>query len=630
MPESTGSAAPPIASRASLPGTADTELELAVRCGLDAATWLRYETRATTLGSNPFDLAIGEGIIREPDFVAALTAGLGLVRAGELPPPDKDIRSDEAMAFRSYVGCIGGVPIRVIAANGAMASILIRQHREKKLPPLILTTRQSLLDHLIKADSARVARRAAFALPVRHSARSPVGAKANPAWLWRTRLVIAALLVAFPALAVTFPLHATILPPLILAPVFILAGLAALTATFASGAPPVAAPPVKTAQLPRYSILVPLLREANMVEALVARLSALIYPRDRIEVFILVEADDVETLAALHEARLPSWFLVLTVPEGPPRTKPRALNAALPFCSGELLVVFDAEDAPDPDQLLRAAALFHALPGEVACLQARLAVSNARDGFLTRRFAIEYAALFDCVKAGMGRAGWPVPLGGSSNHFQTSILRQVGGWDAWNVTEDADLGLRLARFGWGVEDLRSTTWEEAPNRLPAWMNQRTRWMKGWLQTFVVHARNPGQLLASLGIFRTMITASIAIAVLVGAILYPFFLLAVGLRFADPAPLGGGTPLLTIADSMLVLALVVAVLVEFIPALIALRRRRAMSLAPYILLAPVTHLLVSFAIWRAMIDLVRRPYHWHKTAHGQMHRDGGLHPINGRK
>jgi glycosyltransferase XagB len=368
--------------------------------------------------------------------------------------------------------------------------------------------------------------------------------------------------------------------------------------------------------LPSYSILVPLYREGNVVDTLVRHLSQIDYPRDRLELFILVEEEDCDTLAALARTTLPPWFLIIRVPAGMPRTKPRALNAALPFCTGEFLVVFDAEDAPEPDQLLRAAARFRTVPDEVACLQARLCISNTYDGFLTRRFAIDYCTLFDCLKAGAARAGWPVPLGGSSNHFRTSILKQVGGWDAWNVTEDADLGIRLARFGWQVEDLASTTWEEAPNSLAAWMNQRTRWMKGWMQTVAVQLRTPVDFVAALGPFRAMILASTAFAVLIGACFYPLFLAAIAMRLLDPVPFGDGGALMALADAMIIILLILSFTVEFVPAVIALRRRKALSLVPFVFLAPVTHLLVSFALWRAVIDLVRRPYHWHKTMHGK--------------
>jgi len=606
---------------------APPEEELAARCGFSPALWRHLETRARSLGCDPFDLAVGDGVVTERDFVAALAALIGAPFMAAPPLPHDPPPSEEAMAFRSYPArAEDGGKLRVLAPNGPLAALLIRQHRDGKRPQFVLTTRQALLDRLVETDGARIARKAAFGLPEAFSARHGAARAPIPRMGWLAATVV---LAAFLALVAFFPMQALVLPPLLIAPLFILAGISILTATFESAACQAPHPPVETARLPRYSLLVPLCREANIVEKLVERLDALLYPRDRLEAFLLVEADDAETQAALRQAKLPAWMMILTVPPGQPRTKPRALNAALPFATGDLLVVYDAEDAPEDDQLLRAAALFHGTAPAVACLQARLAITNARDGFLSRRFAIDYAALFDCIKAGMGRAEWPVPLGGSSNHFRATVLRQVGGWDAWNVTEDADLGLRLARFGWRVEDLRSTTWEEAPNTFSAWMNQRTRWMKGWMQTLIVHARQPCLLYENIGLFRMVVIASTGIGVLMGALLYPVFIVAVMIRLVNPAPLGGGTPLLTAGDAMLVLALVTAALVEFIPAIAALRRRRALALAPYILAAPVTHLLVSIAAWRALIELIRRPFHWHKTMHGQARHEGGLSPIGDR-
>lgn len=608
--------------------------ELAARCGFSLARWRQIEARAHLLGADPFDLAIADGVIRERDFVAALATMLEVPFSSTPPSPVQGTPADEAFAFRSYSGTAeAGQRLRVIAPNGVLAGILLRQHQGGKRPVIILTTRQALLDRLVMADGDEIAHRAAHALPEQFSARVPPdapGAEATPSGVRAKALSSLVGLVAltiFVAIIWAFPVQALVLPPLVLAPVFIVAGLAVLTATFESGTPSPATPPVETAHLPHYSILVPLYREANIASQLVRNLSALIYPRDRLEAFLLVEADDTETRAALDAAELEPWMLVMTVPPGQPRTKPRALNAALPLCHGGLAVVYDAEDTPEADQLLRAAALFRASPPEVACVQARLAISNVRDGFLTRRFAIDYAALFDCVKAGMGRAEWPMPLGGSSNHFRMEILKQVGGWDAWNVTEDADLGLRLARFGWLVADLRSTTWEEAPNTLRSWMNQRTRWLKGWMQTLAVHARQPQKLAREFGAFRAMITGSTGIAVLLGALLYPVFAVAVLFRLISPTPLGSGSALLTIGDSMLVLALVVAVLAECVPAIAALRRRKALALLPYVMLAPVTHLLVSLAAWRALYEVRRRPFHWHKTDHGLAKTPGQFAPIS---
>ncbi len=213
-------------------------------------------------------------------------------------------------------------------------------------------------------------------------------------------------------------------------------------------------------------------------------------------------------------------------------------------------------------------------------------------------------------------------------HFRLSALREVGGWDAWNVTEDADLGIRLARCGWRVEDLVSTTWEEAPNTLAAWMNQRTRWMKGWMQSTGVHLRAPLKVLAALGPFRTLILAATVFSVLVGSALYPLFLLAILMRMMDPVPLGTGNYLLAVGDAAIIVLVAIAVLAEALPALIALKRRKALHLAPFVLLAPVTHLLTSFATWRAMIELIHRPYHWHKTMHGQAKHEGRLGSLEG--
>lgn len=193
----------------------------------------------------------------------------------------------------------------------------------------------------------------------------------------------------------------------------------------------------------------------------------------------MIEEDDRETLSALSGAGHRPGREILLAPAGLPRTKPRALNVALPLVRGQFVAVFDAEDVPDPLQIKMAAQRFASAPEKLGCLQARLAIDNTGDGWLARLFAIEYAALFDVINVGFGALRLPFPLGGSSNHFRTDILRKIGGWDAWNVTEDADIGLRLARFGYYAETFHSTTHEEAPTRLGAFLSQRRRWCKGW-------------------------------------------------------------------------------------------------------------------------------------------------------
>ena len=213
---------------------------------------------------------------------------------------------------------------------------------------------------------------------------------------------------------------------------------------------------------------------------------------------------------------------ILVAPQGSPRTKPRALNVALPLARGRYTVVYDAEDIPDPGQLRLAVARFAQLPRNVACLQARLTIDNTDDTWLTRLFTIEYAALFDAFNPGLAEIGSPLPLGGTSNHFRTSVLRDIHGWDAWNVTEDADLGIRLARLGYAVKDLPSSTLEEAPGTLGAWMRQRTRWMKGFVQTATSHSRKPRLLLRQLGIWKCFGALCLTWGIALSALVYPLF------------------------------------------------------------------------------------------------------------
>jgi cellulose synthase/poly-beta-1,6-N-acetylglucosamine synthase-like glycosyltransferase len=235
------------------------------------------------------------------------------------------------------------------------------------------------------------------------------------------------------------------------------------------------------AELPSYSVLVPLFREGSVVPHLLGALRDIDYPHDKMDVLLIVESIDQETQAALANAKLAPHMRVVVVPDGEPRTKPRALQYALQLTRGEYVVVFDAEDAPECDQLRGAAAVLGKSGGRLGCLQAQLNIYNSDASWLTRQFTIEYTALFDCILPTLQRLGLPVPLGGTSNHFPRAVLDAVGGWDPFNVTEDADPGIRLARQGWHVAVLPSTTWEEAPPTFGVWLGQRTRWLKGWMQ-----------------------------------------------------------------------------------------------------------------------------------------------------
>ena len=244
---------------------------------------------------------------------------------------------------------------------------------------------------------------------------------------------------------------------------------------------------------------------------------------EKLDIKIVIEPDDVETAAALAELRLAAPFDVVVAPEVGPRTKPKALNAALPFARGTFTVIYDAEDRPEPDQLRRALAMFQAEDDDVACVQARLTIDNTADSWLSRLFTAEYGAQFDLFLPGLARMRLPLPLGGTSNHFRTDVLRSIGAWDAYNVTEDADLGMRLARFGYRSTVVASTTYEEAPAHLGPWLRQRTRWFKGWAQTWAVHMRTPVRLLRELGPGGFLTFQLVVGGNVLAALIHPVFL-----------------------------------------------------------------------------------------------------------
>ncbi|MGH9267969.1 MAG: glycosyltransferase family 2 protein, partial [Acidimicrobiales bacterium] len=250
--------------------------------------------------------------------------------------------------------------------------------------------------------------------------------------------------------------------------------------------------------LPPYTVLVPAYREPEVIGNLLASLRVLEYPRDRLDVKLLLEADDDLTLGALDEAALDPWVEVVRVPVAEPRTKPKACNFGLTLARGDLVTIYDAEDRPEPLQLRRAAVAFGRLGPRVACLQAKLSYYNPGQNLITKWFTVEYGTWFCQLLPGLVRAGAPLPLGGTSNHFRREVLAAVGAWDPYNVTEDADLGLRIHREGYKVGLLDSTTYEEANSDFVNWMKQRSRWYKGYLQTWLVHLRRPRQLWRDLG------------------------------------------------------------------------------------------------------------------------------------
>lgn len=371
---------------------------------------------------------------------------------------------------------------------------------------------------------------------------------------------------------------------------------------------PTAPTPTAEADLPVYTVLLPLYREAGMVPQLADALGSLDYPRDRLDLKFIVEEDDRATRDALGKLGLEE---IVVVPVGRPRTKPKACNYALQAARGEFVVIFDAEDRPEADQLRKAVAAFRADPG-IACFQARLSIDNRSAGWLSRMFALDYGVWFYTLLPGLDRLHAPIPLGGTSNHFRTRVLLQAGGWDPFNVTEDADLGFRLARLGQRVSMLRSTTVEEAPARLKPWLRQRTRWMKGYMQTMLVHTRNPRLLLRDIGWSGSLMMQAFLGGAIWSALVNPLLWVIFALSCIGSAP--APDPLDQIAwTSGLTLLLANALLAAL--SLVDRGGRHSFGDLIVVLSYPIYWLLISLAAYRALWQLVRSPFRWEKTPHG---------------
>ncbi|EIM28746.1 glycosyltransferase [Microvirga lotononidis] len=375
------------------------------------------------------------------------------------------------------------------------------------------------------------------------------------------------------------------------------------------------APRTEDAALPVYTIIAALYREKRVAATLIQALSRLDYPAAKLDIKLVLESDDRETLDALRAVDLPGNMEIVVAPKGEPRTKPRALNVALPLARGRFTVIYDAEDVPDPGQLRLAVARFARLPPQVACLQARLTIDNTDDSWLTRLFTIEYAALFDVFNPGLAEIGSPIPLGGTSNHFRTSVLKAVHGWDAWNVTEDADLGLRLARLGYEVRDLPSSTLEEAPVTLGSWMRQRTRWMKGFVQTATTHSRRPWVLLRQLGVWRCYGALVLTWGIVLSALFYPLFSVLFLAEWFSGTTRLYASRWDTVAWFYSLTLFLSGTAAIMIPALVALHSRRLWRLWPWLPLLPFYYGLVSIAAWRGLWELATATFRWNKTSHG---------------
>ena len=472
----------------------------------------------------------------------------------------------------------------------------------------VIVTETEVQNHIANCHRIDLTHRASARVPAAESCRT---------WGTDMRLRIGAVVLAFATLAALLWIAPTALfltLTLWACLTLIVASLhksAALIAHFIARNRAIPAPAKE--KRPVVSILVPLFKEQEIAAHLVTRLSRLTYPKDLLDIVLVLEEKDAITHATLAQTTLPPWIRMVTVPAGTPQTKPRAMNYALDFCRGDIIGIYDAEDAPDPDQIDKVADRFARAPPDVVCLQGFLDYYNPRQNWLARCFTMEYATWFRVMMPGLARLGFAIPLGGTTLFFRRTALEQLGGWDAHNVTEDADLGFRLARHGYRTEMIGTTTGEEANCRLWPWVKQRSRWLKGYMVTYLVHMRDPVMLCRQMGLWKFIGMQTHFITALsqffLAPFLWSFWLILLGL----PHPLVGVVDPFWLRTAAYLFLTVEAI--GLVAALIAVSGPAHRHLAFWV---PSLHFyfpLGVIAAYKALYELIFAPFYWDKTQHG---------------
>jgi len=387
---------------------------------------------------------------------------------------------------------------------------------------------------------------------------------------------------------------------------------------------------LRAENLPVFTVLVPMFREAAMLPRLAESLRNLDYPLGKLDIKIVLEAGDIETITAARLLGLEGVFEIIIVPASGPQTKPKACNFALRFARGEYLVIYDAEDRPEPDQLRKVVATFRRSPPNTACLQCRLSYYNVNENWLTRMFTLDYALWFDQVLPGLERMGMPIPLGGTSNHFRVDVLRALHAWDPFNVTEDADLGIRIGQKGYRVGVVDSTTFEEASCRPRQWIRQRSRWIKGYMQTLLVHTRRPLHFLRTAGplgfLGFVFFIGGTVLAGLLNPVFWVFYVIWLVAAAASFDPIFPEPLLFLCLFNLLAGNGAFTYLIMLAPI-----RRGWLELIPFSFTLFAYWVLISIAAYRGLWQLIRDPYFWEKTQHGvSRHAATQLAPIEGAR
>ncbi|WP_112309707.1 glycosyltransferase [Pseudogemmobacter bohemicus] len=552
------------------------------------------------------------GTLAEDDLLAAAGDHFGAPFVDPVSPPPEAAAIDRLGT--GFCQRHGILPLRragavtVVATSRPETFATLRPVIEAQIGPVLMAL----------APAARIAQALALVRgpQIAHAAETRVATDLS-CRTWGgigLKLTVAAIFAALMGLVANFPVTIGLVLLVMVLGAMVLSTLMKLVcgiATLRRPAPP--QPDPVAGPLPRVSVLVALYRESDIAPRLVRRLSRLDYPRDLLEVVLAVEEEDHLTRNALEGAGLPAWMRIVVVPPGRVKTKPRALNVALDHCHGAIIGVYDAEDAPDPDQIRRVVTHFRQSDSGLACVQGVLDYYNPATNWIARMFTIEYAAWFRLILPGVARLGLMVPLGGTTLFFRRDVLDDIGAWDSHNVTEDADLGIRLARAGYRTELLSTVTREEANCRPVPWVKQRSRWIKGHMMTWIVHMRQPLRLWREVGTraflgFQVMFLGA-AVQTLLAPLLWSFWIIAFGFShpLAEALPEG-------VAWAMLAAFLLSAV-VDFTLGWLALKQAGHRISKFWVFTLHLYQPLATFAGAKALWELITRPFYWDKTSHG---------------
>ncbi|MGJ5618527.1 glycosyltransferase family 2 protein [Sulfitobacter sp. MF3-043] len=566
------------------------------------------------------EIMISEGLVSRADVLAALSHqhNAQLVNLDDDPPPAHLTRClPAALCLRFHAVPWMEVDETLLVATSRpdlfeKFRICMGPAGQRMLP--VISEQTQIQAHLSRLYGAELAQKAATRVPAAESCRTwEVSSLSRNIW--------ASGIAAFCVLALVLAPHWAVTVLMIWAFVTLMMSTALKAAAFwsqmshnLSGRPEAVDVKLAPFRLPRVSILVPLLKEKEIAGALITRLARLTYPKSLLNVVLVLEQGDTVTRRTIARTDLPEWISVIEVPEANGlTTKPRALNYALDFCHGSIIGVWDAEDAPEHDQLERVVNRFQQAPENVACLQGILDYYNTQTNWISRCFTIEYATWWRMILPGLARLGFVIPLGGTTLFFRRDILEKLCGWDAHNVTEDADLGVRLARHGYITELLPTVTHEEANCRAWPWVRQRSRWLKGFLITWCVHMRNPAALLRDLGWKRFLGVQTLLLATFsqfaCAPLLWSFWLTVFGV--SHPVALTLGAPVMW----TMAVCFIVAEVFTLTISMVAVSGREHRHLMGWVLTTPLYFPMGALAAYKGLHEFIVNPFFWDKTEHG---------------